>query len=63
MNDFLPAWINCLRSCQLQLQRTGVEGSSFRLKVGLPDKLQAGMYILKVQSNEFSEVFKVLVKE
>ncbi|GGC06742.1 hypothetical protein GCM10011325_36960 [Dyadobacter sediminis] len=48
---------------QFQLQRTGAEGSSSRLKVGLPDKLQAGMYLLKVQSNEFSEVFKVLVKE
>ncbi|GGB97021.1 CBM96 family carbohydrate-binding protein [Dyadobacter sediminis] len=48
---------------QFQLQRPETEDNSTRLKVGLPGQLQAGMYLLKVQSREFSEVLKVLVTE
>ncbi|GGB97629.1 CBM96 family carbohydrate-binding protein [Dyadobacter sediminis] len=48
---------------QFQLQRPVIEDNSTRLKVGLPGQLPAGMYLLKVQSSEFSEVLKVLVTE
>ncbi|TLU96037.1 CBM96 family carbohydrate-binding protein [Dyadobacter sediminis] len=48
---------------QFQLQRPEIENKSSRLKIGLPGQLPAGMYLLKVQSTEFSEVLKVLVTE
>ncbi|GGB97635.1 CBM96 family carbohydrate-binding protein [Dyadobacter sediminis] len=48
---------------RFQLQRPETENNSTRLKVGLPGQLPAGMYLLKVQSREFSEVLKVLVTE
>ncbi|KAA6438058.1 DNRLRE domain-containing protein [Dyadobacter flavalbus] len=48
---------------RFQLQRPETEANTSRLKVGLPGQLPAGMYLLKVQSKEFSEVLKVLVTE
>ena len=52
-----------LTGSQFQLQHPEIQGSTSRLKVGLPNKLPAGIYLLKVQSKEFSEVLKVLVTE